>query len=225
MTRFLRWGLVLVMALVLTSCSPIYRWHQKLTLIVTTPAGEVSGSSVSEVAIQHPRRWENPLADVARKSDQRGEAVMVEVAPGKYLFALLQESNQLLAFKTFFNVINPTEEQSRALTRKAWTATLPAELYPMLVTFGDVARPESVMQVDPANLAASFGPGYALKAITLTITDEPVTKGNVEKVLGWLPDYKSKHLRLNGQRCIACPVDNSFAESIGTGDFQVGEGK
>ena len=186
MTRFLRWGLVLVMAVVLTSCSPIYRWHQKLTLIVTTPAGEVSGSSVSEVAIQHPRRWENPLADVARKSDQRGEAVMVEVAPGKYLFALLQESNQLLAFKTFFNVINPTEEQSRALTRKAWTATLPAELYPMLVTFGDVARPESVMQVDPANLAASFGPGYALKAITLTITDEPVTKGNVEKVLPWL---------------------------------------
>ena len=33
---------------------------------------------------------------------------------------------------------------------------------------------------------------YQLKAITLEITDEPVTEGKVENVLGWLGSIKGK---------------------------------
>ena len=44
--------------------------------------------------------------------------------------------------------------------------------------------------VDPANLAASFGTGYALRKVTLEITRAPVTSGVVEGVLGWLHDPK-----------------------------------
>jgi hypothetical protein len=60
--------------------------------------------------------------------------------------------------------------------------------YPLLVTFGDINDPASVKRVDPNNLELAFGPGYALQSITLSITDEPVTKGEVQKVLGWLGD-------------------------------------
>ena len=61
---------------------------------------------------------------------------------------------------------------------------LPADGLPVLVTFDDIADPTSVERVDPADLTASFGPGVELKAVTLEITDEPVTVGYVEAVLG-----------------------------------------
>ena len=43
------------------------------------------------------------------------------------------------------------------------------------------------MLVDPDDLVASFGEGYALREATIAITDGPVTSGEVERVLGWLP--------------------------------------
>jgi hypothetical protein len=48
-----------------------------------------------------------------------------------------------------------------------------------------------VRQADPANLAATFGEGFKLRAIKLEITGERVTEGEVEKVLGWIhsPTY------------------------------------
>lgn len=55
-----------------------------------------------------------------------------------------------------------------------------------MVTFGDIADPASVKLVDPADLADSFGPGVRLKAVTLEVTDEAVTEGVVERVLGWV---------------------------------------
>jgi hypothetical protein len=58
---------------------------------------------------------------------------------------------------------------------------VPPILYPLLVTFTDIADPKTVTRVDSANLAATFGPGYALTSITLEITDEPVTEGQVQK--------------------------------------------
>ena len=57
---------------------------------------------------------------------------------------------------------------------------------PLLVTFTDIHDPTSVRQVDPHHLAAAFGPDFVLKAITLEITNEAVTRGRVEKVLGWI---------------------------------------
>ncbi|MEX2492944.1 MAG: hypothetical protein WD425_14410, partial [Nitrospirales bacterium] len=62
---------------------------------------------------------------------------------------------------------------------------LAPEDYPLLVTFTDITDPTTVKQVDPDNLAATFGPGVSLKRITLEITDESVTEGKVEQVLGW----------------------------------------
>ncbi len=44
----------------------------------------------------------------------------------------------------------------------------------------------------PDELDKHFGPGVQLKAITLTITDEPVTQGVVEKVLPWITTHKGR---------------------------------
>ena len=63
--------------------------------------------------------------------------------------------------------------------------------FPILVTFTDITKPESVKKVDPANLAASFGPGVKLKTVTLEITSAPVTEGTVETILGWWLSMRS----------------------------------
>lgn len=54
---------------------------------------------------------------------------------------------------------------------------------PLLVTFGDLSDPASVMRVDPADLALSFGAGFALREITLEVTDDAVTEGQLAEVI------------------------------------------
>jgi hypothetical protein len=180
----LRHFLTLAALLALTACKPHETWHQKLTLVVETPAGEVSGSAV--IAVEGNMR-QLPGASNEINYKVRGEAVVVEVAPGKYLFALLGDPSEQFYWAA--------RDRFTGLDREEWLPLIPrqrdpVDLFPdhmpMLVTFADVSRPETVQQVDPLHLSAAFGPGVALKSVRLEITDEAVTEGRVEGVLGWL---------------------------------------
>jgi hypothetical protein len=68
--------------------------------------------------------------------------------------------------------------------RAARVIAVPVEQYPLMVTFADLADPASVALVDPNDLAATFGPGVRLKAVTLEVTDAPVMEERVEALLG-----------------------------------------
>jgi hypothetical protein len=61
--------------------------NQKLTLVVETPEGEITGSSISSMRVtMGPGLFmDSPSIGVAFV----GEAACVEVAPGRYLFALV----------------------------------------------------------------------------------------------------------------------------------------
>ena len=94
---------------------------------------------------------------------------------------------------------------------------LPKELlfgkYPMLVTFGDLRDPRSVIAVDPADLAKAFGSGIVLKRITVQPTDAAVTTG-IEKRLGWLGPHPEPSLNpAHG------PLDFSTAATVHQGDL------
>jgi hypothetical protein len=91
------------------------------------------------------------------------------------------------------------------------------------VTFADVADPTTVARVDPDDLAASFGPGVTLRGMTLEITDDPVTKGVVEGVLGWLEAVWPS--QLDGQRYETVEAKNRFANSLSTGNFSTEVGQ
>ena len=171
-------------------------WRQKITLTVTTPDGEKTGSAVHAVAWSPNRIFRD---GAAYHLALQGEAVAVEIAPGKVLFALLSgpsgsssEYAGLMALYRFgvtplgghnFPWADADFAGVRAARRKG-PADLPTELIPMLVTFRDIADPKSVERVDPNNLAAAFGPGVTLKRATLEITDQPITTG-IEKRLPW----------------------------------------
>ena len=164
----------------------------RMVVEVETQDGLKSGSSVYEV------RAGNTLGFLPEEAKRdwavKGEAVAVDLPDGKTLFALLKTnakhgdmaslSMQALdpAFK---NDIVESAMRIEDRTGVNGSADVPAEIYPMLVTFTDIADPSSVKLVDPADLAASYGPGVKLKRITVEITDDPVTSG-IEKRLGWL---------------------------------------
>ena len=86
--------------------------------------------------------------------------------------------------------------------------------YPKLVYFRDIADPTSVEEVDPDNLAASFGPSVRLKRITVLVTNDDVTTG-IEKRLGWLSEYPEPSLDPKHG-----PTDYSVAATTHHGDFR-----
>jgi hypothetical protein len=95
------------------------------------------------------------------------------------------------------------------------TRELAPSRYPKLVTFGDINEPSSVMEVDPTNLKATFGAGYSLGSIAMTITDEDATEGKVENLLRWLGKYPESSLGPPTGRSHDVP----FYRKVSHGDF------
>ena len=203
---------ILSLLSVLSGCTDNWTWRQKITVSVSTPGGIRSASSVVQASIGDKKAWWTPPQASGARTGLIGEAVVLEVAPGKYLFALLKGMPR--AYAVFFPDEAPLAIASRLESLRE-TRTLTPDQYPLLVTFGDIKDPASVRRVDPANLAASFGPGYRLNAITMTITDEPVTEGKVETVLGWLGKYPEPKLSPATGRTTDIP----FSRKVSHGDF------
>ena len=181
--------------LALSSCTNETSWNQRLTLVIETPQGEVRGSAVTRVTKTETSGSLVLMEARGVRSKVEGEAVVVEVAPGKFLFALLSGSDEWErdAVNWVYTAYQPTEvdSHSRAMgpirTQPLDTPVpLPPDGWPILVTFDDISKPETLRRVDPEDLAAVFGEGVRLSAMTLEITGEAVTMGRVARVLPWL---------------------------------------
>ena len=195
--------ILMSLTLSLAGCSDTYQWNEKLRLEVETPTGVKAASSVQSVQKIHTY-WGLPEM-IGVRTKFRGEAVVMEVRPGRYLFALFSSKlSRSRRFGLFYQhgldevyqrelgvqkgVHKHDEIKDRyelTMRLKGRAVTIPQKYYPLLVTFKDINDPASVGLVDPDNLAETFGPNIELKRITIEITDEPVTRGEVEKVLGW----------------------------------------
>lgn len=209
-----------------------WQWRQKLTVSVMTPEGMKSGSSVTSARIEFPPKWTG-VGDAAgmQRGGVTGEAVALDLGEGRYLFALLQGYTEWTAYTAFF-----PELEGKALLKEEifpyldlmvastdQSRDVPRKHYPLLVAFDDINDPASVRRVNPSDLSATFGPGYRLDAITLSITDEPVTEGPVNALLPWLPDHYSK--RFDGQRFGTIKTNNPFANSLASGAFDTEKSK
>jgi hypothetical protein len=199
-------------------------WRQRLTVTVQTPAGEVSGSSVTAVTLRDYTTGALVLPDARKlQGEVAGEAVVVEIVPGRYLFVLLDGVAHWV-----YPAFGMGQEKSHSAAMRRLKAqpedtpfALPPDAYPLMVTFDDITDPKTVRQVD---LKAAFGPGVSLKEVTLAVTDEPLTEGRVEPVLGWLPKYKENQWRLNAEKCVARPVNGeSLADLMHPSDFLIWE--
>ncbi len=201
------------------SRSHVYRY--RIAVEVDTPAGVRSGSAVREI------RWSR-LPTLTSESHsinvkQTGEAVAVDLPAGKTLFVLVGDANETI-LAGFFSIVGGKGAMGALLkeadsTRQVYTfpsRDVLRRFYlgsPRFVAFNDPSDPLSVIEFDPANPAATLGPGYSIKRVTIQMTDEPVSRG-IRKRLPWLSSYPEPSLNPRHG-----PEDWSLPATLTHGDF------
>ncbi|MCA1196455.1 hypothetical protein K9B35_00600 [Sphingomonas sp. R647] len=200
-----------------------------MTVDINTPDGLRSGSNVIASTITAGPGFGDASGIAYRL---RGEAVAVPLPSGRMLFAVPapEKGGDAGAYhaglmqRAACRKGRPTARPDPRLcgkTFRRWAReqTLAVELspsdYPILLIFRDGTDPKSFQRVSPADFASVFGPGYALRGVTLRVTDEDITTG-IEKKLGWIGGYRNKTFAGN-----RFGVDNSPADSLGTGSFSM----
>ena len=192
---------IIVLAIVVAGVAylfsfPGYSWHQKMTVTVSTPEGERTGSSVISASVSYGPTFGLPEA-AGGNEGWHGEGVVVELPAGRYLFVLIGDPLAMAqdSFKAAIlgdenaRIKNVSEYYSILQTMRL-SAPVARKRYPMMVTFRNLEDPASVTKVDPHNLSATFGKSYSLASMELEITDEQVTWGRVDAVLGWINNNK-----------------------------------
>ena len=195
----------------LSSCDyffPTYAsYHYKLTISLDTPDGPKTADGVMEVSrVQAGKFWET-MGGCGERI--RGEAIYLDLGAGRRPLVVLPgiswwqftprrdrilSPTRMLTLVTDHEHNNPDAyygqfehcaEAARRLRSVDGVFDVQPYDLPDLVTFGDVADPNTVMYVDPEHLEATLGPGVTWRAVTIQITDRPVTTG-LEQKLPWL---------------------------------------
>jgi hypothetical protein len=159
-------------------------WRYKITVNVETPEGIKSGSAVREAHIElqpSPGQRPYPYHPVTKV---KGEAVVVDLGKRGLLFALLDADDYQYVFEAFpgppgltpdgvehYNAL-PVGSKARLEKDRVW-----------LVTFENIADPKSIKRVE--DFSISFGSEVNLKDISIEITDQALTWGEVKKYLTW----------------------------------------
>lgn len=175
------------------------RW--RVTVTVATPEGERSGSSVWSWTLARPTlALATPF-----NGGFVGQAVAVDLPDGKTLFGLLAVPNasaEMLAERQFYDPARGMRDRVAnvsLLSKKiGQTRTLPCEIKGpddwrpefrfdclTLASFRNINDPSSILEVNYHDAAASLGEGYAVKSISLTITDDPVSQGIQSRFPWW----------------------------------------
>ncbi|MFM9977411.1 MAG: hypothetical protein ACKVOP_05110 [Sphingomonadaceae bacterium] len=209
-------------ATALAGCAQLFptRYRFRLTVEVETPSGLLAGFSVFEA-------WANHHTGIlfderSRDWGVKGQAVAVDLPNGRVLFALLKTANPMrndLA-QVSMAALDPAfandivDSAGRISARRAIrpSATLAVSDYPLLVTFRDLQDPTSVEQVNPADLASTFGLGVELVRVTVGVTDDPVTT-EIEQRLEWLARQRGSLVKwAQGDKSLDRPIGMTITE-------------
>ncbi|MFH1159086.1 MAG: hypothetical protein V1721_09470 [Pseudomonadota bacterium] len=209
--------------LLCAACTPLYiatnqavnsalttsaSWRYKMTVTVSTPEGDRTGSAVREVhAYVYPPN-SSLLGRTGRTILAKGEAVTVDLGERGVLFAMTSgDYGWRVVYDAFpFTGYTPAETAGETIqyysSLKNAKATLTPKKYPNFVRFRDLNNPKTIENIrrpdmnlneikksDPRrpiiDFESAFGKGVNLKEVTIEMTDEPVTWG-IEKYLPWV---------------------------------------
>lgn len=164
-----------------------------------------------------------------------GQAVPVDLAPGRTLYTLLRSGSTedwagwivlwLVRTRALADATMADAVRAAASTRPV--LTLPArfpegagyplagtDALPTFVTFADPRRPETVRIVEADAFAATFGPGTTLRRITFKVTDDPVSD-TLRARLPWLATQRGSLVAATiqsppGQRTLSAVTNAAF---------------
>jgi len=177
--------------LVLSGCRS-ESWTQRLSIIVETPAGLVSADSVTRVSFAPRIEMFGPM-----DSDRwtlKGEALALEVTKGRWLFVLLPQQDMLL-LHTLSERTSTKQDVARIRTEEAPVA-LPPRRYPLMVTFNNLADPNTLVQVDPQDMTPAFGEGVRIRSLTVQRSHDAATSGKMRGLLPWVCELFGENVEL-----------------------------
>ncbi|MDR3437524.1 hypothetical protein [Telmatospirillum sp.] len=212
---------------------PPYRYKE--TVVVETPEGIRTGSSVIEVRMVK-RAFGHEISVLP--GEFKGQAVVVDLPGDRKMFALLtSKTDRAWALKAYQYLIpqqpfdgdlslekSPEYRQYQlamalkgpqvvSRDRKVVGGIGTESGYPTMVRFRNINDTATVEEVDPDNLSKSFGAGYRFKSVILEKTDEPVSEG-LDKQMRWMGQSPEPPLNYPTN-----PYDRRFAVSLSRGDF------
>jgi hypothetical protein len=163
----------------------------RLTVEVDTPDGPRGGSRVIEVE-RKEGRW--PVPGPRHVFRVRGEAVFVDLGPGRDLVAVLAHGENAQDVSQIITLWVEAYGHSR-WDEDVWSGRwelrgaveLRPPLIPTLVTFADPFDPATVRVVQPHEFEQVFGQGFRFRRATLEMLPDsvPVTRGVIERHLPW----------------------------------------
>lgn len=188
-------------------------WRYKMTVTIETPEGLKIGSAVREVsALRYPTPFpEDPGAHIRLIY---GEAVVVDLGERGVLFAVMfgrrgVDYGHMLPFGVFSKEAGSLSAENirRFSTLQAGPVEIEQQWYPVMVYFKDITNPKTVteardLQCPPGNslcdrtsggmlsmrMEKAFGTGVRIKSVTLEMSEEPVTRGIVDRYLPWIDE-------------------------------------
>jgi len=200
-------------------------WRYRMAVSIETPEGMKASSAVREVYVRTGRSFFPGTGGA--KIKVTGEAAVIDLGPRGLVFALMRGDKMgvdygadvfLYTFGRKGGVGSLTPEGVRYFNSlpvgTTEDLTHDADKLPMFVRFKDINDPKTVERVDPADMAATLGAGVRLKAVSIEITDAPVTEG-IEKYLPWLGPLQGRYL--NGKH-----TSRGSPFGLYGGDFQKG---
>lgn len=188
-------ALLIALPLLYTLSPSWFGWNQKLSMTLDTPNGPLVATTVQQVKVTYLPQWMGlgRTTGPTVKSQLKGESLALDLGDGRILLTLLNEGS--LAHLVFHD-LGRGRELYTAIENQIGQPPRPLrkDMWPEFVSFVDRSDPLTAFRIfaevppgatsDFKDISEVFGTGYRLREITLAITDEPVTTGTVERILG-----------------------------------------
>lgn len=173
---------------------PAYTHRMKVFIDIEEGDEVRSGSGVIEVTWQF-----QPAIGPGATCRLEGDAIAVQLRSGPVLAVLYQYRNEYLPIRSpvdqtrvgFCNMallayglgIQQSHSTLQALASKSGRVQVPPRGLPSFVVFSDPRVPSSARLVFDKEFPNVFGPGVRLRGVSLELTNEPITRGAVERVV------------------------------------------
>ncbi len=206
---------------------PTYAVRYELTVEVETPNGIKTGSAVSESRYG----WQPKLlSNTTLRNSFTGEATFIDLGNGKNVIITLKSDEKrskasadglYLPMRVFplapHDKVKTRQDIKRA--KNQGKVDVPLDRLPMLITFKDINDPKSVERAHPGDLQATFGQGFALKRVTIEMSDKPVL-ATIETKLPWLKGFRSQDHMEPGETIQSTPWAYIITAALRKGERQ-----